>query len=68
MVARKIAAIIADGRTQTVILDKPIAVKLLYWTAEVDGTGRVSFFPDVYGRDPALIAALAQPFTPSPTL
>jgi len=59
----RIDAIIAGGRTQTVILDKPIAVKLLYWTAEVDLTGRVSFFPDVYSRDDALITALAQPFT-----
>jgi len=58
----RIDAAIADGRTQTVILDKPIAVKLLYWTAEVDGNGRVSFFPDVYSRDDALITALAQPF------
>jgi murein L,D-transpeptidase YcbB/YkuD len=64
----RVEAMIAAGRTQTVILDKPIAVKLLYWTTEVDAAGRVSFFPDVYGRDPALIAALAQPFTPSPTL
>jgi murein L,D-transpeptidase YcbB/YkuD len=47
-----------------VVLDKPIAVKLLYWTAEVDATGRVSFFPDVYARDGALIAALAEHFTP----
>jgi murein L,D-transpeptidase YcbB/YkuD len=60
----RIDAAIADGRTQTVILDKPIAVKLLYWTTEVDGTGRVSFFPDVYSRDDALITALSQPFTP----
>jgi L,D-transpeptidase YcbB len=60
----RIDAAIAEGRTQTVILDKPIAVKLLYWTTEVDGTGRVSFFPDVYSRDDALITALAQPFMP----
>ncbi len=64
----RIDAMIAAERTQTVILDKPIAVKLLYWTAEVNAAGRVSFFPDVYDRDPALIAALAQPFTPSETL
>jgi murein L,D-transpeptidase YcbB/YkuD len=64
----RIDAAIASGRTQTVILDKPIAVKLLYWTAEVDGTGRVSFFPDVYSRDDALITALAQPFVPSADL
>jgi murein L,D-transpeptidase YcbB/YkuD len=64
----RIDAAIAAGRTQTVILDKPIPVKLLYWTAEVDGTGRVSFFPDVYSRDDALITALAQPFMPSADL
>jgi murein L,D-transpeptidase YcbB/YkuD len=64
----RIDAAIAGGRTQTVILDKPIPVKLLYWTAEVDGTGRVSFFPDVYSRDDALIAALAEPFMPSADL
>ncbi len=64
----RIDAMIGAGRTQTAILDKPIAVKLLYWTAEVDAAGRVSFFPDVYARDPALIAALAQPFMPSATL
>jgi murein L,D-transpeptidase YcbB/YkuD len=64
----RIDAIIAGGRTQTVILDKPIAVKLLYWTAEVDATGRVSFFPDVYSRDDALITALAQPFMPAESL
>ena len=58
----RIDAAIAAGRTQTVILDKPIAMKLLYWTAEVDGAGRVSFFPDVYSRDDALLMALAQPF------
>ena len=58
----RIDALVAAGRTQTVFLDKPIAVKLLYWTAEVDAAGRVSFFPDVYSRDKALIDALAKPF------
>jgi murein L,D-transpeptidase YcbB/YkuD len=64
----RIDALIAAGRTQTVFVDKPIAVKLLYWTAEVDATGRVSFLPDVYGRDPALIAALAKPFVAAASL
>lgn len=58
----QIDALLAAGRTKTVFLDKPIGVKLLYWTAEVDGTGRVSFFPDVYSRDKPLIDALAKPF------
>jgi murein L,D-transpeptidase YcbB/YkuD len=53
---------VASGRTQTVFLDKPMTVMLLYWTAEVDADGQVSFFPDVYTRDAGVIAALAEPF------
>jgi murein L,D-transpeptidase YcbB/YkuD len=58
----RLEALVASGRTETVFLDKPMTVMLLYWTAEVDAAGRVSFFPDVYQRDAALIAALAEPF------
>jgi murein L,D-transpeptidase YcbB/YkuD len=58
----------ASGRTETVFLPKPMPIMLLYWTAEVDASGRISFFPDVYGRDPAVIAALAQPFRVPVTL
>lgn len=57
-----------SGRTETVFLPKPMPIMLLYWTAEVDAEGRISFFPDVYGRDPAVIAALAQPFRVPVTL
>jgi len=64
----RVEADIASGRTQTVFLDKPMTVMLLYWTAEVDGAGRVSFFPDVYQRDAGVIAALAEPFRAPPTL
>jgi murein L,D-transpeptidase YcbB/YkuD len=39
-----------------------MTVMLLYWTAEVDAEGGVSFFRDVYERDPGVIAALAEPF------
>jgi len=58
----RLDAIVASGRTETVFLEKPIPIMLLYWTAEPDATGRVSFLPDVYARDAAVIAALAQPF------
>jgi murein L,D-transpeptidase YcbB/YkuD len=58
----RVDSMVASGRTQTVFLDKPMTVMLLYWTAEVDTDGRVSFFPDVYARDPGVIAALAEPF------
>jgi murein L,D-transpeptidase YcbB/YkuD len=58
----RIDALIASGRSETVFLDDPITVMLLYWTAEVDAEGRVSFLPDVYGRDAAVSAGLAAPF------
>jgi murein L,D-transpeptidase YcbB/YkuD len=58
----RVESVVASGRTQTVFLDKPMTVMLLYWTAEVDADGRVSFFPDVYARDPGVVAALAEPF------
>jgi len=64
----RLETLVAGGKTQTVFLDKPMTVMLLYWTAEVDAAGRVSFFPDVYQRDAAVIAALAEPFGAPPTL
>jgi len=64
----RLDTLVAGGKTQTVFLDKPMTVMLLYWTAEVDAAGRVSFFPDVYQRDAAVIAALAEPFRAPPTL
>jgi L,D-transpeptidase YcbB len=64
----RLDTLVAGGKTQTVFLDKPMTVMLLYWTAEVDAAGRVSFFPDVYQRDAAVIAALAEPFRAPATL
>jgi murein L,D-transpeptidase YcbB/YkuD len=58
----RLDALVATGKTQTVFLDKPLPVMLLYWTTEVDAAGRVAFFPDVYERDAGVIAALARPF------
>jgi murein L,D-transpeptidase YcbB/YkuD len=58
----RLDALVASGRTETVFLEKPMPIMLLYWTAEPDAEGRVSFLPDVYDRDRAVIAALAEPF------
>jgi murein L,D-transpeptidase YcbB/YkuD len=35
---------------------------LLYWTANVTPDGTVSFYRDVYRRDPAIARALDGPF------
>jgi murein L,D-transpeptidase YcbB/YkuD len=58
----RIEALLASGRTETVFLEDSLPVLLLYWTAEVDATGRVFFYPDVYARDAEVSAALAAPF------
>ena len=59
----KVKAVIDTGRTQNVTLARRIPVLVTYWTA-VAGPGDEGprFFDDVYERDPALLAALDQPF------
>lgn len=48
-------------KTQTVMLPRPVPLLLAYWTADLREDGRVGFRPDVYRRDPPLLAALARP-------
>lgn len=57
-----IDAAIASKRTQTVNLAKPVAVLILYWTAQPRPDGQVIFRNDVYGRDPPTLAALDSDF------
>lgn len=51
-------ALQASGTTRRVMLGRTIPVRLLYWTAFLDGEGRVSFRKDVYRRDDKLAKAL----------
>jgi murein L,D-transpeptidase YcbB/YkuD len=44
--------------TKRIQTGREIGVRLLYWTAFVDGQGRVAFREDVYGRDDKLAQAL----------
>jgi L,D-transpeptidase YcbB len=46
--------------TQRLMLDSPLPVYFLYWTAIAGPEGQVGFRPDIYGRDAALIAALTK--------
>jgi len=57
---------IASGRTQTVPLDRPLPVLLLYFTATAGADGRIRFRPDLYQRDGPIIRALAAPFRFAP--
>lgn len=45
-------------KTTRVTTGRPITVRLLYWTAFVDGQGRVAFREDVYNRDAKLAEAM----------
>jgi L,D-transpeptidase YcbB len=48
-------------KTQTVMLRQPVPLLLAYWTVDLREDGRVGFRPDVYQRDPPLLAALGRP-------
>ena len=55
-------AVIATKQTRTVNLKTPVPVLILYWTAQPRPDGQVNFRNDVYGRDPATLAALNSDF------
>lgn len=55
--------ILASGRTQRVLLDKPLPVLILYLTAALDASGRAMFYRDIYQRDAAVLRALNGPVT-----
>lgn len=48
---------LASGQTHDWNLKRPVTVLLAYWTASSEA-GRLSFRPDLYGRDPRLMAAI----------
>jgi murein L,D-transpeptidase YcbB/YkuD len=55
---KSIQEVVKSTRTQTVNLQKPVPVMILYWTAQPTPDGQVIFRNDVYGRDPPLLKAL----------
>jgi len=50
--------LLATGATHEFRLSTPVPILLSYWTAQADSHGDVLYAPDIYGRDPALQAAL----------
>jgi murein L,D-transpeptidase YcbB/YkuD len=53
---------IDTGKTQTVLLETPLTVMLLYWTVAFDDDDKPIFLKDVYNRDAAVLRALDAPF------
>jgi murein L,D-transpeptidase YcbB/YkuD len=59
----KVSGMMSDdaNNNKTVNLKTPLAVSIMYLTANVDEDGNVDFFNDIYGYDQQLEAALAKP-------
>ena len=51
---------IDSGRSRTVLLDAPVPVHLVYFTAWTDAEDQINFREDVYGRDRDLQLALSK--------
>lgn len=53
-----IQAQLATGKTENISLPVKVPVLLAYWTVDLSVDGRVTFKPDVYGHDLAVLRAL----------
>jgi murein L,D-transpeptidase YcbB/YkuD len=54
----QIEAAIATGKTHNVNLPQPVPILLMYWTVDVRADGGITFKPDIYRNDPAVLHAL----------
>jgi L,D-transpeptidase YcbB len=54
---RRLALAVDSGQSRTIILQTPVPVYLVYFTAWTNADGRVQFRDDVYGRDRRLLLA-----------
>ena len=54
----RIDAVVAGGQTTQVRLAQPLPVYVAYFTIAAEGGGELATFPDIYGRDPSIVAAL----------
>jgi len=58
---KALEAAVAGGATRSLKPAYPWPILILYWTAAADYDGDLHLYRDVYGRDPALLAALDRP-------
>jgi murein L,D-transpeptidase YcbB/YkuD len=59
---KTIARVLGSGKTRNVLLQEPVPVLLLYWTAWVAADGQVNFRHDLYARDKQVHTGLASSF------
>lgn len=51
---------LVTGKPRNVTLAKRVPILLAYWTVDAISTEHIAFKPDIYARDPAVLAALNQ--------
>ena len=61
----RLDAVVASGRTETMFLDKPMTIMLLYWTARGRRGGASLVLPDVYDRDADVIGGARRALRPT---
>ena len=59
--AEAIQKVVDSGKRERGSLSAPVAVMLMYWTAEPYGEDYIKFNPDIYTRDGGVLAALDKP-------
>ena len=56
--AQQVKDLLAKGKNSGVSLSRPVPVHLTYFTAVVDGAGKLQTFADIYGLDKKMAQAL----------
>lgn len=57
----KIQDAVAQSETESVPLDRPVTILIVYWTVSVGASGDVHYADDIYHLDAPLLAALDRP-------
>ena len=52
--------LLSTGLTHEFRISNPVPILMTYWTAQADSQGNVTYAPDIYDHDPALITALGK--------
>jgi len=64
--AERIQEAVQTKQSQTIFLQDPLPVLIVYWTASIGASGELRFAKDVYGLDPAVLRALGAPRASEP--
>ena len=62
--AGRIEQTLTGGKTETVYLDRPLPVLIVYWTVSVGASGTPRYASDIYSLDAAVLRALDAPARP----